>query len=103
MHMRLHKITSRLDKLQKRLMKDAATSIATQIAQERKRLMDQWPLSGAQIAAIERAKVRHTLAVSGFAKRLARARGSRRAGGRKEDASSRSTLAVASSGSRGPA
>jgi hypothetical protein len=79
MHTRLHKIRSQLDRLQKQLEKDASQSIAAEIAQERSRLMHQWPLSGTQVVAIERAKERHALAVAGAARRLAQARRSRRA------------------------
>jgi len=79
MHARLHKIRSRLDRLQKQLEKDASQSIAAKIAQERSRLMHQWPLSGSQVVALETAKERHALAVAGAAHRLAHARRSRRA------------------------
>lgn len=88
---RLHKIRLRLDKLQKRLEQEASSSIATKIDEERHRLMDRWPVSGAQIAAIERAKARHALAVTATARRLAQAHRSRRAGAGNDAASSKSS------------
>jgi hypothetical protein len=74
MHTRLHKITARLDELQKKLEARASKSIAKSIAQERAALLKNWPVSAQQEAALLRAKERHALAVSGRARRLAQTR-----------------------------
>jgi hypothetical protein len=59
---RLHKITDRLERLQRKLEHKASRVIARKISEERARLLRRWPLSGAQQAALVRAKEHHALA-----------------------------------------